>query len=249
MIPHKNTIPPNRRPCPPHSYNDQLMTRRCTRINLSRLTYSRSRRRTPIWDDFIYNIRSLLLLRIFLGILPQKPSPRSRNRSNLTTNRNHSLESFSRSTTQHRCPPLLRSNNNMSPPQNFSQKPNRSYSSFVLNSSSWTLLYRTPSMRIPRLPLYNSRQNLWINIFRSNRISRITCDYRNNVLIRMLSSPNKPPFFSSSPLRFRSCCLILTLCRRCLIILICLHLLMRLLKRKEESNLHPAVSSRTHSYL
>ena len=77
--------------------------------------------------------------------------------------------------------------------------------------------------------LYNSRFCLRNNILCSNGISRFTFNYWNHFVVSLLNDISFVSFYKISSLWIWSSFLILTLCRYCMAVLICLHLLMRML--------------------
>ena len=124
------------------------MARRSPRINLSRLTYNRSRKRAPIWNDSIYHFGGVFLLCFLLGFLSQQARTNSRNRSSVTPNRNNTTKPISSSTAKNSSLIILRSYYNLSSPQHSSRESFRGSTSLVLNSSPRTLFYSPSSMRV-----------------------------------------------------------------------------------------------------
>lgn len=92
-----------------------MMTRYYPRRNFPRTSYSPSTKRLTIWYNLIHHIRSIFLYRIFLSLLPFKPSPYPRTRRMLTTYRNHTTKPIRSSPIKYSSIISLRSNNYLSP--------------------------------------------------------------------------------------------------------------------------------------
>lgn len=133
------------------------MTRCNSRSYLPRTPHLSSNKRPTIRNDTVYNIRSLLLLCFLLSLLPQKPSPKSRNRSYLTSYRNKPAKPIPSTPIKNSSPTIFGRNNNLSTSQNNRKKPQRSDTSLRPNGSLRGLLHRSTSMRIPRRTIYYSR--------------------------------------------------------------------------------------------
>lgn len=70
-----------------YTYNIPVMTRCDSRKHLSRPPYSSCPKRPSLRDDSLYHLRSPILHRIFLSLLPLKSCPHTRTRRLLTPNR------------------------------------------------------------------------------------------------------------------------------------------------------------------
>lgn len=219
----------NSRTNSPTSYYVSMMTWHHSRRNLPRPPHTPSTKRTTIRNNLIYYLRSILLPRILLSILPLEFSTYPRTRWMLTSHRNHPPRPIWSAPSQHSCTISIRGYSYMSPPQHYRRGTKTSYSIPSINHSTWTLLYCSPSYGILWSTLHNCRRSIWLNILCSYRIPWTPCYYWINLPSSMPSTPNPIPLYIRTPFRLWSRCLILTLCRRSMTIPLRVYLLMRLI--------------------
>lgn len=205
------------------------MTRYYSRRNLPRTSHPSCTKRPSIRNNPFYYLRSLLLPRLFLSLLPLKPGPNSRIRGPLTPHRNLPTRPVWGAPPKHSCSPGLRSNCYLGSPQHYGRRTQTSHPVTSLNNPARLLLYPSPSHRILRSPLYNCRRRLWINILRSHWLPWITRHHRLHLPSSVSTTPDLISLHLRTSLRIWGSRLILTLRGRCLTILIYLHLLMRIL--------------------
>lgn len=178
-------------------------------------------------DNLIHYFRSPILCIVLLSIFPQKTIAYNWTRISLTAHRNSTIQPYTNPTTKHSNSPCLRSNCNMSTSRTTRKQLQTSNTRPILHSYPRNLLYRTTSIRIYWSTLYNRWFSIWINLFHSHRIPRTSRNYWNNILNHMLITTNNPTLLIKPPLWIWSSSMILTLCRRSMIIPIYLNLLMR----------------------
>lgn len=70
-----------------HINHISMMMRHCTRKHLPRTSHTHRPKRLTIWNNLIYSLRSRLLHRLFLSLLPFKPRLNPRTRGLLATYR------------------------------------------------------------------------------------------------------------------------------------------------------------------
>lgn len=206
-----------------------MMTRHYPREHLSRPPHPNRTERPPIRNNSIYRLRSLLLFRILLGLLPLKPSSHSWARRMLTTHRHSPSQPPRSSPSQHISPIGLRSIHHLSSPQPNRRKSQPHTSSPIHYYFPRPLFHPTTSLRVPRDLLHNRRRSVWLNILYSHRIPRPTRHYWLNFPYCVLLTPTKIPLHIQTPLRIWGRCLVLTLCRCRMIIPVRVYLLMRIL--------------------
>lgn len=93
-----------------------MMTRYCTRRYISRPPHPRRTKRSSLRHNPFHCIRSIFLLRIFLGLLPLQPSPYPRTRGLLTSSRYYPSKSTRGSTSKYISSFSLRSVYHLSSP-------------------------------------------------------------------------------------------------------------------------------------
>ena len=183
------------------SHNTSMMTRCNPRSHIPRPPHVIRSKRPTMRHNPIHYIRSPILLRILLSILPQKPRPNTRNWMCLTPNRNSSTKSIQSSSPKHRNTSCIRRYSHMSPSQTPRTKTKKYISSPSPNNRTWSLLYIPPSKRIPRSLIQNCRQSVRSNIFRSNRIPWPSCTHWINISNSMFMTNHKTPILNKPPLR------------------------------------------------
>lgn len=125
-----------------------MMTRHYPRRNISRSPHPYCTKRTPIWNNPIHYLRSILLRRIFLSILPLQPSPYPRPRWLLTPNRNYPLKPPRSTSSKHISSSSIRSLNYMSTSQP-DRRQSKSYKpSFTNHHPPRTVFHHPTSLRI-----------------------------------------------------------------------------------------------------
>lgn len=154
-----------------------MMTRHYPRRDISRPPHPYCTKRTPIRNNPIHYLRSILLCRILLSILPLQLSPHPRPRRLLTPNRNYPLKSSRSTSPKHISPSSIRSLNYMSTSQPDRRQPKSYKPSLTNHHPPRTVFHHPTSLRIFRNILFYLRRNLWLNIFHSNRIPWPTCNY------------------------------------------------------------------------
>lgn len=154
-----------------------MMTRHYPRRDISRPPHPYCTKRTPIRNNPIHYLRSILLCRILLSILPLQLSPHPRPRRLLTPNRNYPLKSSRSTSPKHISPSSIRSLNYMSTSQPDRRQPKSYKPSPTNHHPPRTVFHHPTSLRIFRNILFYLRRNLWLNIFYSNRIPWLTCNY------------------------------------------------------------------------
>lgn len=167
------------------------MTRYCSRRHLSRTPHPNRTERTPIWNNFIYRLRSFLLCRIFLGLLSFKPSPHSWARRMLTTYRHPPSQSPRSPPSQHISPISLRSIHYLGPSQLNRRKSQPHATSPVHYYLPRTLLHSSTSLRVSRNLFHNRGRSIRLNILYGYRIPRPTRHYWLNFPCRMLPTSTK----------------------------------------------------------
>lgn len=196
---------------------------------LSRPPHSCCPKGIAIRNSPIYRVRSILLRRIFLSLLPLKPSTDSRTGSMLTTYRYYSPKSTRSATSQYFSTSCIRSVHYLGTPQLNGGRPQAYASSPIYYYFSRRVLYTPTSLRILWGIFYHFRRDLRLNFFHSDWISRTSRNHRLNFPHSLLPTATTFPFHIKSPLRLWSSSMILTF-RRCrMTIPICFHLLMRIL--------------------
>lgn len=206
-----------------------MMTRYYPREYLSGPPHPCCPKRIAIWNSPIYRVRSILLRRIFLSLLPLKPSTNSRTGSMLTTYRYYSPKSTRSAASQYFSTSCIRSVHYLGTPQLNGGKPQAHASSPIYYYLPRRVLYTSTSLRILWGIFYYLRRGLRLNFFYSDWISRTSRNHRFNFSHSLLPTTTTFSFHIKSPLRLRSSSMILTF-RRCrMTIPICFHLLMRIL--------------------
>jgi hypothetical protein len=214
-----------------HSINhNPMMTGRNSGRYLSRGAHKDSNKRPTMRNNPIYRIRSIILCIILLSILPYKPITNNRIRVHMTTHRHSTIQSYTSTPIKYSNPTSIRSDCNMSPSRSPRKQCHTSYPRIILHCTTRTILHCTTSIWIYWSTIYNCRLSIRINIFCSNRISRSTCNYWDNIPNNLSSTTHNSTLFIKSPLWVWSSSMILTFCRRSLIIPIYLDLLMRKIK-------------------
>lgn len=206
-----------------------MMTRHCTRRHLPRSPHPSSPKRPSLRYNPLYYLRSILLFRLLLSLLPLKPSSNPRTRGLLTSSRHHPPKPTRCTSPQHLCSSGLRSLYYLSPSQPYRRQSQTHTPITTYYNLPRSLFYTTTSIRILRNPIYNLWRGLWLYILHSHRIPRPPRHYRLYLPNRMPSPTTKISLYIQSPLRIWSRRLILTLRRRCLTLPICIYLLMRIL--------------------
>lgn len=167
-----------------------MMTRCCTRGHLSRPPHPTSPKRPSIRNNLIYHLWSILLHWFLLSLLQCQPISNPWNWWMLTTNRHHTPQPIWSPTFKHGCSSSLWSLSNLSPPQHYTRRPQRGYSSLSPHDSSWPLFYYPPSNRILWSTIHNCWRNLRIYILCSYWISRPSCHYRYSIPFNMPITTN-----------------------------------------------------------
>lgn len=116
MISLQLNFPPLFRPAYQYTNHVPMMTRYRTRKHLSRTPHAHRTERPTIRNDPVHRIRSLLLYRLLLSLLPLKPSPNPRTRRMLTTHRNSPPESPGSPPSKYISTPSLRCIHYLIPP-------------------------------------------------------------------------------------------------------------------------------------
>lgn len=205
------------------------MTRHCTWRHIPRPSHPNCTKRIALWNNSIYYLRSVFLCRLFLSLLPLKPSPYPRTRRMLTSDRHHTAQPIRSSPTQHICSTSIRSFYHMSSPQPHRRKSKRHNASLIYHHRPRGLLHSPPSLRIFRNHIHYFRWSIRVNIFHSYRISRTPRNYWIYILTSMLYPPNEIPLYIQPSFWLRSSGMILTLRRCSLTIPLCFNLLMRII--------------------
>ena len=117
LVPLPLNNPNNPRTSITASHHISMMTRYCTRRHLSRSPHAARTKRPAIWHNSFHYIRSFLLPRIFLSILPLQPRSHARTWRLLTPHWNYNSRPLRSTTPQHRRSPSIRRNCHVSPPQ------------------------------------------------------------------------------------------------------------------------------------
>lgn len=148
MIPLQLHNSPIIRSSSKYSNNIPMMTRHYPRRNISRPPHPHCTKRTSIRNNPIYHLRSILLCRIFLSILPLQLSPYPRSRRLLTPNRNYPLKPSRSTSSKHISSSSIRSLNYMSTSQPNRRQPKSYKSSLTNHYPPRTLLHYPTSLRI-----------------------------------------------------------------------------------------------------
>lgn len=194
--PHRirpNHVIPPQLPTPPRNGSSlhrssyvPVMTRHRTRKHVPRPSHAYSTKRPTVWDGPIHYIRSILLPRIFLGILPLQPSPNPRIRRTMTPSWNQTPRSNRRPPPKHCHPTSLRGYGYMSSPQHHRSQPKTSNPSTHPNSTPRILFHCSTSHRILRGPILYCRRSVRFHLLCCNRIPWTT---RNHWLYIPTSMP------------------------------------------------------------
>lgn len=123
VIPFQLNNPANFRLTNKYLNNIPMMTRHYPRKHIPRPSHTNRPKGTSIWNNPIYHLRSLILHRLLLSLLPLKPRSHSRTRWMLTTNRHPPLKSPRSSPSQHLCAVGLWRIHYLSSPQSNRRKP------------------------------------------------------------------------------------------------------------------------------
>lgn len=154
-----------------------MMTRYYPRRNIPRPPHPYCTKRTPIRNNPIYCLRSILLCRIFLSILSFQPSPYPRPRRLLTPNRDYPFKSPRSTPSKYISSLSIRSLYYMSSPQPNRRQPKPYKPSPTNHHSLRTILHYPTSLRVFRNIIFYLRRNLRLNILHSNWISWPSCNY------------------------------------------------------------------------
>lgn len=132
----------------PTSHHIPMMTRYYPRGNFPRSSHTPRAKRTSIWNDPIYYLRSILFPWVLLSLLPLKLSTHTRTGRMLTPHRSCSTRPIRSPTPQHSRIASIRSYSNMSSPQYHRRRTKASHPILSINYSSRLLLHCPPSHRI-----------------------------------------------------------------------------------------------------
>ena len=187
------------------------MTRYCTRRYIPRAPHPSRTERVALRHDSIHHIRSLLLCRIFLSLLPLKPSPDPRTRWVLTTNGYYYPRPIRSAPTEHGSSLSLRSHRYLGPPQPYRRGAKTGNPVTWPNDSTRLLLHLLARSRVLRRPLYHRGRGLRFNFLCSHRIPRSACYHRIHIPSSLLCTSSTVPLHLKPPFRVRGSRLILTL--------------------------------------
>lgn len=201
MIPLQLISPTRYRPPINTPSNASMMARYYSREHLPRPPHPHSPERPTIWHDPLHHIRSILLLRVFLSILPLKPSTNPRTRRPMTPNRHQTAQPHRSPPAKYSHPPGFRRNRHVSPPQHHRRKPKTRYPRPNTNNPPGVLLHSPTSNRIPRSPILNRRQRLRIHLLRCHRIPRTSRNHRIYLPNCLPPPTNQIPLHIRPPLR------------------------------------------------
>ena len=178
-----------------------MMTRHRTRRHISRPPHTPRAKRSPIRDNPFYHLRSVLLPRILLSLLPRKPCTHPRARRLLATHRHYPPRPLRSSSSKHSRPTCLRSYSYLSPPQHHRRRTKTSNPLTSSNNSTWLLLYFPTRYRVLRGPLHTCRRSLRFHLLRSNRLPRTSRHHRLDLLSYLPTTSSPVPFYIRTPLR------------------------------------------------
>lgn len=179
-----------------------MMTGYCPRRNIPRAPYPSCPKRPPIRDDPLYYLRSILLPRFLLSLLPRQPRPNSRTRRLLTPYRNYPSRPLRSPPAQYSRPTSLRGHGHLGTPQYHRRTSKRSNPVPHFNYPSRLLLYLPSSNRILRSPLHYCRRSLWFHLLRSNRLPRTPRNHWLHLPSHLPSTTSTISFHLRTPLWF-----------------------------------------------
>jgi len=209
------------------NYNPYPVVTGCgTRGDISGAPHKRCTKKHAIRNNVVHCIRGVLFLRVFLNPVPRKPSTSPRTRSRMTTSGGRPTQPIRSPPAKHSSTTSIRSNSNMITPHLNKRQQERINIRPNNNNRTWDILHSPSTIRIYRNTVHNFRQRIRVTILRIHWVPRITRNNWDNIPNYLSRSINQLPLYNHSPLWIRSCNLVLTLRRRCVIIPIRISILM-----------------------
>lgn len=211
------------------SYNVPMMTGYYSGGDLPRSPHTPRTKGIAIRYNPIYYLRSILLSRLLLGLLPLKPGPNTRAGRVLTPYGDHHTRPLWSPPSQYSRTISIRRNSHMSPPQHYRGRTKTSHPIPRTYYFAWAIFYCPSSHWVLWSTLHHCWWGVRFYILCSHRVSWTTCYYWIQFPCRVPPPPDPISFYIRTSLRLWSRRLILTLCRRSVTIPLRVHLLMRLI--------------------
>lgn len=140
--------PTNTRPTNQYTNLIPMMTRHCTRKHIPRPPHNTRPKKPSVRNNTIHHLRSILLCRLLLSILPLKPCSNTLLRRPLTTNRHHPSKPHRSTPPKHLCITCIRSYNYLSSSQSHKQRSKTNNPSPTHHNPTRYLFHPTTNLRI-----------------------------------------------------------------------------------------------------
>lgn len=140
--------PANTRPTNQYTNLISMMTRHCARKHIPGPPHNTRPKKPSVRNNTIHHLRSILLHRLLLSILPLKPCPNTLLRRPLTTNRHHPPKPYRSTPPKHFCITCVRSYNYLSSSQPHKQRSKTNNSSPTHHNPTRHLFHSTTNLRI-----------------------------------------------------------------------------------------------------